>query len=47
MRKAAGWSQADNAWAFAAPRVGWLCYIEDEGKLSVYKATGWSAGTII
>lgn len=35
------------AWEFYAPKIGWLCYIEDEGKLSVYKATGWSAGTII
>lgn len=36
-----------NAWAFYAPKVGWLCYIEDEAVLSVYKTTGWSAGIAI
>ena len=35
------------AWEFYAPRVGWLCFIEDEGALSVYKAAGWSAGVAI
>ncbi len=29
------------------PKVGWLCFIEDEAVLSVYKATGWSAGVAI
>lgn len=33
-------------WVFAAPRLGWLCYIEDEQKLSVFK-TAWSAGVAI
>lgn len=35
------------AWEFHAPKVGWLCYIEDEAKLSAYKSTGWSAGIAI
>lgn len=34
-------------WEFHAPQVGWLCYLEDEAKLTVYKATGWSAGLAI
>lgn len=34
-------------WEFCAPRVGWLCFIEDEAVLSVYKATGWSPGIAI
>ena len=34
-------------WEFHAPQVGWLCYIEDEAKLSVYKSAGWSAGIAI
>lgn len=33
-----------SAWVFAAPRVGWLAYVEDEEKLIVYKTSGWSAG---
>jgi len=33
-------------WAFYTPRLGWLCYIEDEEKLSVFKAA-WSAGVAI
>lgn len=32
------------AWEYHVPKVGWLAYIEDEDVLSVYKATGWSAG---
>lgn len=32
------------AWVFGVPRVGWVAYIEDEEKLSVYKVAGWSAG---
>ncbi len=35
------------AWEFQVPRVGWLCFIEDEAVLSVYKAAGWSAGVAI
>lgn len=34
-------------WAFYAPRIGWVAYIEDEEKLSAYKAAGWSAGIAI
>ena len=34
-------------WEYHAPKVGWLCYIEDEAKLTVYKAGGWSAGLAI
>lgn len=37
----------EGAWTFYTPRLGWLCFIEDEGKLSAYKATGWSTGTTI
>lgn len=36
-----------DTWEFHAPQVGWLCYLEDEAKLTVYKATGWSAGIAI
>ncbi len=35
------------AWDSYVPRVGWLCFIEDETVLSVYKATGWSVGVAI
>jgi hypothetical protein len=35
------------AWEFYAPKFGWLCFIEDEAMLSVYKAAGWSAGVAI
>jgi len=34
-------------WEFHAPRIGWLCYVEDEDLLSAYKATGWSPGISI
>ena len=40
--KVAVWS--GTAWVYGAPRLGWVAYIEDEEKLSVYKAGGWSAG---
>jgi len=36
-----------SAWVFATPRTGWLCYIEDEQKLSIFKAGAWSAGIAI
>mgnify|MGYP005836381757 CR=1 FL=1 len=36
-----------SGWAFYAPRIGWLCYIEDEQVLSVHKPAGWSAGIAI
>ena len=39
------WSGA--AWVFYAPRIGGVTYIEDEEKLSAYKAAGWSAGISI
>lgn len=41
------WDAGVAAWVFAAPRVGWVAYIEDEAKLSAYKSTGWSAGIAI
>lgn len=41
------WSTADNAWRFKTPRVGYLAYVEDEQKLTVFKAGGWSAGIAI
>ena len=34
-------------WEFHAPQIGWLCYIEDEAKLTVFKPAGWSAGIAI
>lgn len=40
--RVAVWTGAQ--WATAAPRVGWLAYIEDEEVLSVFKASGWSSG---
>jgi len=36
-----------DAWEYHTPKIGWLCYIEDESVLSVYKSTGWSAGIAI
>lgn len=35
------------AWVFAAPRIGWMAYLEDEEKLIAYKAAGWSAGVAV
>ena len=35
------------AWVFGTPRIGWIAYIEDEEKLSAYKAAGWSAGVAL
>ncbi len=34
-------------WEFYVPKVGWLCFIEDEGVLSAYNAAGWSSGVAI
>lgn len=34
-------------WSFYAPKIGWTCFIEDDGVLSVYKASGWSPGLAI
>lgn len=36
-----------SAWAVGTPRVGWLCYIEDEMKMSVYRSGAWSSGISI
>ena len=36
-----------DVWEYHTPKIGWLCYIEDEAKLSAYKSTGWSAGLAI
>lgn len=35
------------AWEYHVPKIGWLCYVADEDKLAVYKATGWSAGVAL
>jgi hypothetical protein len=35
------------AWEFHVPKIGWLCWIEDENVLSAYKTSGWSPGTPI
>lgn len=35
------------AWEYHIPKIGWLCFIEDEAVLSAYKATGWSPGISI
>ncbi len=40
-------ARINGAWVFYPPKVGWLTYIEDEQKLSVYKVGGWSAGVAI
>ncbi|MFZ2909563.1 MAG: DUF2793 domain-containing protein [Candidatus Desulfobacillus denitrificans] len=36
-----------STWEYYTPKVGWLCFIEDEAMLSAYKTTGWSAGIAI
>lgn len=40
-------ARIEAGWSFYAPKIGWTCFIEDEGVLSAYKATGWSAGIAI
>ncbi|MFN4003776.1 MAG: DUF2793 domain-containing protein [Hylemonella sp.] len=35
------------SWEYHAPQVGWVAYIEDEAKLAVFKASGWSAGIAV
>ena len=35
------------SWEYTVPKVGWLCFVEDEAALSAYKTTGWSAGIAI
>ncbi|WP_228112009.1 DUF2793 domain-containing protein, partial [Zoogloea sp. 1C4] len=42
-----GWPDAYDAWEYHPPKIGWLCYVEDEAKLSAFKSTGWSAGIAI
>ena len=32
------------AWEYHVPKIGWLCFVEDEAVLAVYRATGWSPG---
>jgi hypothetical protein len=34
-------------WLFYVPRTGWLAFVEDEEKISVYKSGAWSAGVAI
>ena len=36
-----------STWEYYTPKVGWLCYIDDEAVLSAFKTTGWSAGIAI
>lgn len=38
------WDASGSTWVDAVPRIGWVCYVEDEEKLCAFKATGWSAG---
>jgi hypothetical protein len=35
------------AWAYATPRTGWVCFIEDEVKLAAFYGGVWSAGIAI
>lgn len=37
----------NDEWEYHVPKIGWLCYIEDEAKLSAYKTAGWSPGVAI
>lgn len=41
------WNAIGGEWVFGVPRVGWTAYLEDEQKLTVFKAGGWSAGIAI
>lgn len=34
-------------WEYHVPQIGWLCFVEDEEVLTVYKAAGWSPGTAV
>ena len=36
-----------NSWVYHTPKTGWLCFIEDEEVLSIYKSEGWSSGVAI
>ncbi len=35
------------AWEYHVPKHGWLCYVEAQQVLSVFKPAGWSAGVAI
>ena len=39
--------RVEGTWEYYTPKVGWLCFVEDEEVLTVYKPTGWSAGIAI
>ncbi|MCP3868318.1 MAG: DUF2793 domain-containing protein [Gammaproteobacteria bacterium] len=42
------WDDDGSDWVFYTPSEGWLAYLEDEQKLTVFKAaTGWSSGVAI
>lgn len=41
------WDATATTWAFGVPRKGWLAYVEDEGKLSAYSGSAWSAGVAL
>jgi hypothetical protein len=41
------YSTQDTAWRFYTPRTGWVAYIEDEQKLSAFRAGAWSTGIAI
>lgn len=34
-------------WVYAAPRLGWICFIENENKIAAFYGGVWSAGTAI
>ena len=36
-----------SAWVFGVPREGWIAYIEDEQKISVFRSSAWSTGISI
>ena len=36
-----------DVWEYYVPKLGWLCFIEDEAVLSAYKPAGWSPGIAI
>ena len=38
----------DGAWSFHAPREGWRAFVEDEGRLLVYRSGDWAdVGTLV
>lgn len=36
-----------SAWVFGTPRTGWMAYIEDEDKVSMFRSSTWSPGLTI